>query len=150
MISSCYRIMNLSLLGQGGGTDMIGPLMQVQKDLRGELSDDSYFMSPLILLVTDGQHMVSYQRSIGFATYLETEFLIDEKVQDSIRVAIAIGEDADFQTLQQFSTPGIPVLFANNSEDLANFIAWTKNAIGGGIMGLLGAGIPDSTSKKDW
>ena len=47
-----------------------------------------------------------------------------------MRIAIAIGEDADLDVLQKFiGHPEIKPLQANNSEALVNYIKWVSTAV---------------------
>lgn len=142
---------NVSQLRVGGNTNMVKALQQVVKDLETELSDGTYFLPPLIVMITDGYHV---NRSVAddqqeIRDYIAT-FLTYEQVQKAIRVAIAIGESVDREVLESFSSEGVPVLYANNSENLTNFIKWTANAIGRGVQGLLEAPKPETKPGKSW
>lgn len=137
----------------GGSTNITAVLRQVSSELKNELSSTDYFSSPLILMLTDGQHVCEWGADPAdedLMAYVSDYFLLSPSVRDAVRVAIAIGEYVDREFLEAFTSPGVPVLFANNSEDLANFIKWTSNAIGAGVAGLLGAGVPSPTGKKSW
>ncbi len=138
-------------LRTGGLTDMIGALEQVKTDLDTDLKDKDYFLSPLILLITDGQYMTYWATNPikEFMDYLDT-FLAHDRVKEAIRVSVAIGEDVDHAVLEKFNSEGVKVLYANNSEDLINFVSWTRHAIGGGVAALLAAPQPESKGGKDW
>jgi hypothetical protein len=48
----------------------------------------------------------------------------------AVRIAVAIGEDADQDALRLFvANPEIPVLQANNAETLVNYIRWASTAV---------------------
>ena len=48
----------------------------------------------------------------------------------AVRIAIAIGEDADHDVLQKFiGHPELKPLQANNSESLVNYIKWVSTAV---------------------
>lgn len=135
----------------GGNTNIVKALRQIVTDLETDLSDGSYFLPPLIVMITDGYHVnwnVLDERK-EMSEYLDY-FLTLEPIKQAIRVAIAIGETVDRETLTRFSSDGIPVLYANNAENLTSFIKWTANAIGAGVMGLLAAPQPEVTPSKDW
>lgn len=139
-------------LRTGGLTDMIAALEQVREDLETGLKDEGYFLPPLILLVTDGQHRMPdslFAHKEAFMEYLG-QFLEFDRIKEAVRVAVAIGEDVDHAALEKFSSDGVNVLYANNSEDLINFVSWTRHAIGGGVAGLLAAPPPQSKGGKEW
>jgi len=47
-----------------------------------------------------------------------------------VRIAIAIGDDADVEVLKRFiDNPEIPPLQANNPETLVNYIKWASTAV---------------------
>jgi hypothetical protein len=48
----------------------------------------------------------------------------------AVRIAVAIGADADHDALAAFiANPEIPVLQANNSETLVNYVRWASTAV---------------------
>jgi uncharacterized protein YegL len=84
-------------------------------------------------LISDGQPNDDYARAIR-------ELMALPWGKRSVRIAIAIGEDADHHCLRQFvANPEIPVLQANNAESLVNYIRWASTAV------LKAASAPAST-----
>lgn len=140
-------------LRAGGSTNMVEALGQVLTDLDDDLKDQAYFFDPLIIFITDGLHCDPYSMESDedqIMNFLEEEFLLHSQAKKAIRVPIAIGESVDHEALALFASDGVSVLYANNSEDLVNFVSWTRNAIGSGLAGLLEAPKPESSSTKQW
>ncbi|MGQ9483183.1 MAG: vWA domain-containing protein [Chloroflexus sp.] len=80
-------------------------------------------LPPVLVLVSDGQP------TDDFATGLKT--LLDLPWgKRAVRIAIAIGEDADHDVLQRFiNNPELKPLQANNSEALTRYIKWVSTEV---------------------
>jgi uncharacterized protein YegL len=101
-------------------------------------------LAPIIVLVSDGQPTDDF--AAGLAALLNSPF-----GAKSIRIAIAIGQDADLDVLKGFiGHADFQVLAAHNAQDLVNRIKWATTAPmkavsqpaktgGGGTMAALAA-----------
>ena len=80
-------------------------------------------LPPVIVLVSDGQP------TDDFETGLE-ELLALPWGQKAVKIAIAIGDDADMEVLNQFiDNPELEPLKANNSEELTAYIKWASTEV---------------------
>lgn len=77
-------------------------------------------LPPVLILISDGQP------TDDFATGLKK--LMEQRWgQKAVRLAIAIGSDADHEVLQKFiGNPELKPLQANNAETLVNYIKWVS------------------------
>lgn len=80
-------------------------------------------LPPVLVLISDGQPTDDFRDSL-------------RKLMDipwgkrAVRIAIAIGDDADHAPLKAFiGNSEVPVLQANNSETLVNFIKWASTVV---------------------
>src|SRR5579871_182705 len=102
-----------------GMTDMGRALTLVGEQLRVPPMSDRA-LPPVLVLVSDGQPTDDFNG--GLRTLLAQPW-----GQRAVRMAIAIGEDADADVLQRFiGTPEIKPLQANNPESLVNHIRWVS------------------------
>ena len=80
-------------------------------------------LPPVLVLISDGQPTDSYERGL-------TELMDQPWGTKAVRVAIAIGSDADYDVLQKFiGHVEIKPLQANNPEALVNYIKWVSTAV---------------------
>ena len=94
-------------------------------------------LSPVIVLVSDG--LPTDDVDGGIARLAASHY-----GSKAIRIAIAIGSDADLPTLQNFiGAPNVRPLRANNAEALVNSIRWAASAPLNAAS-MEGAGIPVS------
>jgi len=109
-------------LKAGGMTDMGRAIRMVAEQLRiPPMSDRA--LPPILVLVSDGQPTDDYSAAMR-------ELLDLPWGKRSVRIAVAIGADADQDALQVFiGNPEIPVLQANNAETLVNYIRWASTAV---------------------
>jgi uncharacterized protein YegL len=79
-------------------------------------------LPPVLVLVSDGQPTDDIAKGL--------KDLLDQPWgRKAVRLAIAIGRDADLDVLQKFiANPEMKPLQANNSEALVNFIKWASTA----------------------
>lgn len=100
-------------------------------------------LAPIIVLVSDGQPTDDF--AAGQAALLASPY-----GGKSVRIAIAIGQDADQEVLNAFiGHSDFPALAAHNAQDLVNRIKWATTApmktvsqpakTGGGTMAALAA-----------
>lgn len=80
-------------------------------------------LPPVLVLISDGQPTDDFAG--GLKKLLDLPW-----GKKAVRIAIAIGEDADLDVLQKFiGHPEIKPLQANNSEALVNHIRWVSTAV---------------------
>ena len=109
-------------LKANGVTDMGKALQLVAEQLSEEKMPDRA-LPPVLVLVSDGQ--ATDDVSAGLRALMAQPW--GEK---AVRIAIAIGDDADKSVLQRFiSHPELEPLQANNAEELVRFIKWASTAV---------------------
>jgi uncharacterized protein YegL len=105
-----------------GGTDMGCAFQMVAGQLRMPPMSDRA-LPPVLVLLTDGQ-------PTDDATAGLRELLAEPWGKKAVRIAIAIGDDADFGALQKFMDhPELKPLRANNPEQLVKHIKWASTAV---------------------
>ena len=93
-------------------------------------------LPPVLVLISDGQPTDDYKK--GLKMLMEQPW-----GKKAVRVAIAMGADADLDVLQQFiGQVEIKPLQANNPEQLVNYIKWASTAV------LKAASAPPSVAKE--
>jgi uncharacterized protein YegL len=80
-------------------------------------------LPPVLVLVSDGQPTDNFDAGL--------KALMDQPWgKKAVRIAIAIGEDADHEVLQKFiGHPEIKPLQANNPEALVSYVKWVSTAV---------------------
>jgi uncharacterized protein YegL len=109
-------------LSAGGSTDMGKALSMVADQLKiPPMSERA--LPPVLVLVSDGQPTDNFNKGLAA--------LMDEPWgKKAVRIAIAIGEDADLEVLRRFiAHPEIEPLQANNPEALVDYIKWVSTAV---------------------
>jgi uncharacterized protein YegL len=92
-------------------------------------------LPPVLVLISDGQPTDNFEGGLK-------DIMDQPWGKKAVRIAIAIGEDADLDVLQKFiGNPEIKPLQANNSETLVRFIKWVSTAV------LKSASSPASQTK---
>lgn len=108
-------------LTAGGVTDMGRALHMVADQLKMPPMEERG-LPPVLALVSDGQPTDDFGEGL--------QALMDEGWgQKAVRVAIAIGQDADRDLLQRFAHPEIPPLPAKNAETLVRHIRWVSTQV---------------------
>lgn len=80
-------------------------------------------LPPVIVLISDGQPTDDFTGGLQ-------ELLEKPWGKKAVRIAIAIGEDADLEILQKFiGHPELKPLQANNAEQLVHYIRWVSTAV---------------------
>ena len=80
-------------------------------------------LPPVLVLVSDGQPTDNFER--GLQTLMDQPW-----GKKAVRIAIAIGADADYDVLQKFiGHPEIKPLQANTPESLVKYIKWVSTAV---------------------
>lgn len=121
-------------LSSEGVTDMGKALGMVAEQLKIPPMTDRA-LPPVLVLISDGQPTDDFEGGI--------KTLMDQPWgKKAVRIAIAIGEDADHEVLQKFiGHPELKPLQANNPEALVNHIKWVSTAV------LKSASSPSSQTK---
>ncbi len=105
-----------------GGTDMGRAFQMVAGQLKMPPMSDRA-LPPVLVLLTDGQP--TDDASSGLR-----ELLAEPWGRKAVRIAIAIGDDADLGVLQKFmDNPELPPLRANNPEQLVKRIKWASTVV---------------------
>jgi len=80
-------------------------------------------LPPVLVLVSDGQPTDGWESGLA-------ELMSQPWGKKAIRVSIAIGQDADEEVLKRFNgNPEIPVLHANNPDQLVQRIRWASTQV---------------------
>jgi len=109
-------------LTAGGITDMGKAVNLVADQLKIPPMTDRA-LPPVLVLISDGQPTDDFNASLKNLLSLPWG-------KKAVRIAIAIGEDADLDTLQKFiGNVEIGPFQANNPETLKNYIKWTSTAV---------------------
>lgn len=109
-------------LAAAGETDMGKALAMVAEQLKIPPMTDRA-LPPVLVLISDGQPTDDFNKGL--------RALMDQPWgKKAVRVAIAIGEDADHEVLKKFiGHPEIEPLQANNPEALVRHIKWVSTAV---------------------
>ncbi len=109
-------------LKAGGQTDMGKALALVAEQLRMPPMTERA-LPPVLVLVSDGQPTDNFDAGLQ-------ALLHEPWGRKAVRIAIAIGADADLDVLQQFiGHPEIRPLQANTPEALVTYIKWASTAV---------------------
>jgi uncharacterized protein YegL len=102
-----------------GMTDMGKAISMVTEQLRiPPMSERA--LPPILILVSDGQPTDDFSGAVRELPWGKR----------AVRIAVAIGEDADQNALRLFvANPELPVLRADNSETLVNYVKWASTAV---------------------
>ena len=105
-----------------GMTDMGKAISMVAEQLKiPPMSERA--LPPILVLVSDGQPTDDYPGAVR-------DLLALPWGKRAVRIAVAIGEDADHDALGLFvANAEIPVLQANNAETLVTYIRWASTAV---------------------
>lgn len=118
-------------LKAGGTTDMGRSLTLVAEELRIPPMTDRA-LPPVLVLISDGQPTDDFSKGLA-------ALMAEPWGKKAVRIAIAIGDDADLEVLQRFiGHPELQPLQANNPEALVRHIRWVSTAV------LQGASSPAS------
>ncbi|MBI3734322.1 MAG: tellurium resistance protein [Chloroflexi bacterium] len=109
-------------LSADGHTDMGEALAMLAEQLKiPPMSDRA--LPPVLVLISDGQPTDNFQQGLDM-------LLAQPWGKKAVRIAIAIGEDADHEVLQLFiGNPELKPLQANNPEALVRQIKWVSTAV---------------------
>jgi uncharacterized protein YegL len=106
-------------LDAGGVTDMGKALSMVAEAMKME-NMPSRGLPPVLVMISDGQPTDDFSRGL--------KALMDEPWgKRAVRVAVAIGENADLEVLQKFiGNAEVQPLVANNVQELAKMVKWAS------------------------
>jgi uncharacterized protein YegL len=105
-----------------GLTDMGKAMRLVAQALESSSMPDRA-LPPVLVLVSDGQPVDDFEQ--GLAVLMERPW-----GKKAVRIAIAIGRDADYEVLQKFiGHSELKPLAANNPEALVKHIKWASTAV---------------------
>jgi uncharacterized protein YegL len=94
-------------------------------------------LPPVLVLITDGEPTDDFRAGL-------VKLLDQPWGKKSVRVAIAIGEDARLSVLEEFiANPEIKPLVAHNADQLFRYIRWASTAV------LKAASSPPSETRKE-
>jgi uncharacterized protein YegL len=106
-------------LSAGGVTDMGKALMMLAEQLKVPPMEQRG-LPPVMVLVSDGHPSDNVNKGL-------TAIMAEPWGKKAVRLAIGIGDDADYNMLEKFvANPEIPVLHAKNSEELVRYIKWAS------------------------
>ena len=108
-------------LTAGGTTAMGQALQMVAAELRSFPSDTKR-LPPVLVLLTDGQPTDEFKK--GLDDLMSTPW-----GKKAVRIAIAIGKDADIDVLEQYTGNRELVLEAKNPQLLIQFIKWASTVV---------------------
>jgi uncharacterized protein YegL len=105
-----------------GVTDM-GKALQLLADQLDPNVMPRRALPPVLVLISDGKPTDDFNN--GLRTLMDQQW-----GKKAVRIAIAIGDDADKDTLQRFiGHPELEPLRANNAESLVKYIKWVSTAV---------------------
>ena len=109
-------------LNADGVTDMGKALSMVAEQLQIPPMTDRA-LPPVLVMISDGQPTDDFGG--GLRQLMEKPW-----GKKAVRVAVAIGQDADYEVLQKFiGNPELKPLKANNPDQLINRIKWVSTAV---------------------
>jgi uncharacterized protein YegL len=112
---------NWADLQAGGVTSMGMALDMVATELKS-FPTDTKRLPPVLVLLTDGQPTDDFKRGLD-------ELMNVPWGKKAVRIAIAIGKDADISVLEQFTGNKELVLEAKNPQLLIQFIKWASTVV---------------------
>ncbi len=105
-----------------GVTDLGHALQMVADELKMPPMPERS-LPPVLVLISDGQPTDDYES--GIAAIMSQPWGLK-----AVRLAVAIGNDADLEALQKFiGNPEMKPLQANNPEALVSYIKWASTAV---------------------
>jgi uncharacterized protein YegL len=109
-------------LSADGVTDLGKALAEVAEQLSVDKMPPRA-LPPVLVLLSDGQPTDDYKAGL--------KKMMDQPWgKKAVRIAIAIGQDADFECLQAFiANPELKPLAANNADRLTQLIKWSSTAV---------------------
>ena len=115
---------------EAGGTTAMGEALELLSDALRSPPMEERALPPVLVLISDGQPTDDFEA--GLAKLMHQPW-----AQKAVRLAIALGHDANLEVLQQFIgttagrddiSPRLP-LQASNATTLAQYIQWASTAV---------------------
>lgn len=107
---------------QAGGVTAMGMALELVAGELRQFPTDTKRLPPVLVLLTDGQPTDDYKQGLD-------ELLNTPWGKKAVRIAIAIGKDADTEVLEQFTGNKELVLEAKNPQLLIKFIKWASTVV---------------------
>lgn len=108
---------------QAGGVTDMGKALRMVADVLTVEQMPTRGLPPVLVLLSDGRPTDDFNR--GLKALMEQPW-----GKKAVRIAIAVGDDADLDVLQKFIGHGeIAPLQAHNANDLVNYIKWASTAV---------------------
>lgn len=105
------------------GSTMMGAALSEVATVLDEEHMPQRGLPPVIVLVSDGQPTDSFETGLQ-------DLLSQKWGQKAVKIAIAIGDDANHDVLKRFvNDVERPILQANNASELVNFIRFTSTKV---------------------
>ena len=109
-------------LKAGGVTDMGQALKMLAEQLHPDVMPPRA-LPPVLVLISDGQPTDNFDAGLK-------ALLAEPWGKKAVRIAIAIGQDADHNVLQKFiANPEFQPLQANNADSLVRYIRWASTEV---------------------
>lgn len=115
-----------------GGLTAMGAAIELLLETLNRDERPRQMLPPVIVLISDGQPTDNYAKAL-------TRLMADRLAKRCVRLAIAIGHEADLEVLQQFigtDPRASKPLQANNATALAHYIEWASSAVVGSSSSL--------------
>jgi uncharacterized protein YegL len=107
---------------QAGGVTSMGMALELVAAELKQFPTDTKRLPPVLVLLTDGQPTDEFKKGLD-------ELMATPWGKKAVRIAIAIGKDADLSVLEQFAGNKELVLEAKNPQLLIKFIKWASTVI---------------------
>lgn len=102
------------------GVTRMGEALHVVAEQLRALQGEGRILPPVLVLLSDGQPTDDFNAGLR-------DLMAQPLGKKAVRIAIAIGQDADLDTLQKFiGHPELRPLQANNAESLVQYIKWAS------------------------
>ena len=105
-----------------GGVTAMGMALELVAGELKQFSLDTKRLPPVLVLLTDGQPTDDFKKGLD-------ELMSTPWGKKAVRIAIAIGKDADLSVLEQFAGNKELVLEAKNPQALVKFIKWASTVV---------------------
>jgi uncharacterized protein YegL len=112
-------------LDADAGETRTGQAMRLLADALSEKNMPSRGLPPVVLLITDGMPTDAAEYQAGLKSLLSEPW-----GKRSVRIGLAIGDDADTASIEQFiANPEVKPLRADNVQDLVKKVRWASTVL---------------------
>jgi uncharacterized protein YegL len=112
-----------AIAGKGGGNTDMGAAMRLLSEQLSVPPMEERALPPVLVLISDGQPTDDFEAGLK-------ELMKQPWAKKAVRIAVAIGQDADLDVLQKFiGHLEFKPLQANNPEALVRYIKWVSTAV---------------------